>query len=202
MKNLNYVPFILILNGTSSAGKSSIFKILAKKIQMSNVSFLDIDTFVDILPQSFVGKANESSVGFRFYSIGGKCKIQVGDLGNLVVKQMHNLARAILRSGSSVVMDHVILTKPWARDLDTLRKTGARVINVLITCDIEKLEMREYARGNRFVGLAKGLKYVENIIPKYNLVIDTTLNSPKKAAGIILRYLDDNEVFRNHANVT
>ncbi len=190
-------PFTLVLNGTSSAGKTSIVNILLEKIKGSDIFALSIDTFVDMLPQRFVGKANEASRGFQFYPENGALNIRVGDLGNLIIKQMHKVAKDLLLSGSSVVLDHVVLTESWARTLYDLRKTGANIIYVLITGDIHKLEKREKARSNRFIGLAKGLKHVEGKIENYDLVIDTTLHSPNKAAKMILEYLMQFQILKS-----
>ena len=64
---------------------------------------------------------------------------------------------------------------------------------VLVTCDVEELNRRERSRGDRLIGLASGLKHVEDKIKDYDLVVDTTFYSPKEAAEIILKHLNSGE---------
>ncbi len=182
--------FVLILNGTSSAGKSCISDILREKINAINVLSLSIDDFVNMLPPHLVGETNKASSGFQFYLEGGVLNIKVGNLGNMVIRQMHNFAENLLRSGLNIIIDHVVLKKSWAQELEDLRKTGAKIVYVLVTCDIKELKKREKIRGNRLVGLASGLKHVENNIEHYDLVVDTTFRSPKESAAMILQYLN------------
>jgi chloramphenicol 3-O phosphotransferase len=186
----NRIPFVLILNGTSSAGKSCISDILREKISAKNVLFLGIDDFVNMLPPYLVGETIKASSGFQFYLEGGGFNIKVGNLGNIVIRQMHNFAENLLRSGLNVIIDHVVLTKSWAHDLEGLSKTGAKIFYVLVTCDIKELKNREKIRGNRLVGLASGLKHVESNIEHYDLVVDTTFRSPKESVEMILQYLN------------
>ncbi|MFA4890972.1 MAG: AAA family ATPase [Candidatus Gracilibacteria bacterium] len=183
------IPFVLILNGTSSAGKSCISDILLEKINTLNIFSLSIDTFVNMLPERLVGETEESSAGFQFYLKRGALNIRVGKQGDRIIQQMHNVAESLLRSGSNIIIDHVVLTKSWADELENLRKTGAKIIYVLITCGIEELKRRENSRGDRRIGLADGLKHVEDKIQHYDLVVDTTSCSLNEASEMILQYL-------------
>jgi len=187
-KSIKSRPFALVLNGTSSVGKSSIATILSKKLR---ACCLNIDIFINILPQELIGETAKASPGFRFYQRSKEkiTTVQPGSIGNLIVQQMHDTAKSLLASGLNVIVDHVTLTSLWVDELEKFSETGARVVKVLITCDMQELTKREMARGDRRPGLAKGLKYVEGEIKDYDLIVNTTSKSPKKAAEIIMHYL-------------
>lgn len=183
------IPFVIILNGTSSVGKSSIQKKLLEHFKNENVIPLKVDDYVDMLPRHLVGMTSKAALGFQFYQPEkDKYDIRVGRLGNLIIHQLHSDAKKLLLSGSSLILDHVILTKAWANEIEDLDSTGAQIFKFLITCGIQELSKREKLRGDRLIGLASGLKYVEKNIKKYDLIVNTSLLNPVEASNNILNY--------------
>ena len=91
----------------------------------------------------------------------------------------------ILRTGSGVIIDHVITSERIFRQLkEILSAYPLRMVH--ITCPVEILRKREQARGDRCSGSAEAS--AEYLYPKdgYDLIIDTGMKSPQANALSIL----------------
>jgi len=182
-------PFILLLNGTSSVGKTSVAKALITIIpKEKEVILLSIDTFVDMVPDHLVGESEVSLSGFRFIKENGATKVEPGPLGNLLIEQMYNIAKNASLAGFSSIIDDVLLSE------DTIKTTNfgedTNLVKVLLHCDLKELRDREEKRGDRKQGLAEGLLYTNRIAEDYDLRIDTTSILPEVTAAKILEYLN------------
>ena len=90
-------------------------------------------------------------------------------------------ALEILRSGSGVIIDHVITSERIFRQLkEMLHAYPLRTVQ--ITCPLEVLREREQARGDRCSGSAEAS--AEYLYPKdgYDLTVDTGVKSPRENA--------------------
>lgn len=187
--SLSKQPFMMVINGTSSVGKTTVAKLLLEKLDKENLHSVGIDVFVNMLPSYLVGENIEARVGFYFSKKGGVVEIEVGQKGHVIVKRMHEFIKQLLNSGSSVIVDHVLLCDSWMRELEDFASEKVRVLQVLITCNSEEIKKRENSRGDRIRGLGEGLKYVENTVKKYDLIIDNTLLTPEETSNKIADYL-------------
>ena len=187
--NLSKQPFMMVINGTSSVGKTTVAKLLLEKLNKANLHSVGIDVFVNMLPSYLVGENIEAKAGFYFSKKGDLVEIEVGQKGHVIVKRMHEFIKQLLNSGSSVIVDHVLLCDSWMRELEDFASEKVRVLQVLITCNSEEIKKRENSRGDRVRGLGEGLKYVENTVKKYDLIIDNTLLTPEETSNKIADYL-------------
>ena len=145
-------PAVLLLNGPSSAGKSSIAKALQQKLcgDANAVAVISLD---DYLPMS----ANEPIWEEDVFA---------------VMPRMCEDVSAALQNGKTVLIDHVITSPRICRALCNAA-AGFLMRTVFVSCDAEILRRREIERGDRCIGSAEAsLQY---LYPKtgYDLCVDS-----------------------------
>jgi len=169
-------PFVLILNGTSSAGKTTIAKVLAEQIHPDKgIVVLSVDSFVDMLPNQLVGDYETAAIGFRFVKESNCLNVEIGPLGMVLIEQMYTVAKNIYKKGYSVIIDDVLIKREMPEIISC--DDEINLIKVLVTCDLSELKRRESHRNDRKLGLAEGLLYVNQNPEEFDLVIDTTTDS-------------------------
>lgn len=128
---------IILLNGTSSSGKSSIANLLHKSLIDSPYLKLEIDTFLNMLPlENFASQEKLISA-----------------IPPLVFG-FHSSVKNFAQLGMNCIVDHVLQEPGWFEDFE--RKTKELdVIIVKVFCPLDVLEKREKQRGDREIGLAK-----------------------------------------------
>ena len=150
---------VILLNGPSSSGKSTLAKELRKLVKeqkSENYEVVSIDNFMKTDPMETI---YEDDV----YAVSG---------------DLCERALDILRTGSGVIIDHVITSERIFRQLkEMLSAYPLRMVH--ITCPVEVLRERERARGDRCFGSAEAS--AEYLFPKngYDLTVDTGAKSPQ-----------------------
>ena len=163
---------ILLLNGPSSAGKTT----LAWELQTSAPSYwywLPLDYFLDAVPSQQWEK--DESEGFR-----------------IAFDLHHDCVKLISDQGKDVIVDTVFCGKDSFASFEK-KLSNYTVIMVKVTCPVEELNRREIARGDRDIGLAAG--QVEIMVPQqsYDLIVDTYAQSTEEIARKILKLLENPE---------
>ena len=159
-------PDVILLNGPSSAGKSSIAKALQQKLHASESSVISLDDYLQM-------SANEP--------------IWEDDVFAIMPHMCEGIAAA-LQEGKKVIIDHVITSARIYRAL-TDAVDGFQMKTVLVSCDVETLRRREAGRGDRCAGSAESsLQY---LYPKngYDLCVDSSEASPAALAEVIFSSL-------------
>jgi chloramphenicol 3-O phosphotransferase len=178
---------VILLNGTSSAGKTT----LARAIQDESTTpfvYWGIDTLFALVPPNWGGGRDGplSRAGF-FYdrSVAGILTIRYGPVGLRMLRSGCRAAAAFARGGDDLVIDEMLLSPDlmpmW---LDAL--AGLDPFLVHVTCPLAVAEQRELARGNE-PGLARG--HAESVHAHgrpYDLVVDTSTSTPAKLARTVL----------------
>jgi chloramphenicol 3-O phosphotransferase len=183
---------VILLNGTSSAGKSTLANAV-QDVMDAPYLCLGIDCFFDALPQRYVARlapdvvpsphAHEGFVWICTEPGGhGFRELRVGPVGQRLWSGMRHAAGALARRGNHVILDDVILDHEalvdYAAALD-----GVPTLLVGVTCPPTVLEAREGARGDRVRGLAAAwLPLVETHAPPYDITVNTSLSSPQEGA--------------------
>ncbi len=159
---------LILLNGPSSAGKSTIAAALRQEMRRhgTDPAVLSIDDYMKI-PETE--------------------EIWEDDVFEIMPDMCADITAA-LKSGAWVIADHVITS---ARIYDALldAAAGFGVVPVRVSCSLETLRDRERKRGNRFIGSAEtSLRY---LYPRdgYVLEIDSGKQTPAESAGSIMEYL-------------
>ena len=158
----------LLLNGPSSAGKSTIAKALKKRFDEK-----DIDSVIVSLDDYLEMSEDEPIFEDDVYECVGA---------------MHEKIAEALSEGRKVIIDHVITSPRIYESLCDAAK-GYRMKKILVTCDDEVLCKRERERGNRCIGSAAASK--QYLYPKdgYDLIVDTGKDDPESNADRIIKDL-------------
>jgi chloramphenicol 3-O phosphotransferase len=130
---------VILLNGASSSGKSSIARAVQAKVD-EPFWHISIDHLrdADVLPMDRIrsGEFKWAEMREAFFD---------GFERSLV---------AYVRSGNNLIVEYIVETPEWMRRLVQLLQ-GCDVFFVGVHCTLEELERRELARGNRRVGDAR-----------------------------------------------
>ena len=181
---------IILLNGTSSSGKSTLIRALQDRLPDPWIE-IGIDRFVFALPRRYLNQPLWSEV-FRYVRAPGtpedEFTIETGPLGERLVSGMHRTAAALAAEGLDVIVDHVLLEREW---LEACRRLWApfRPLYVGVRCPLEVVIERERSRKDRTIGQAAAQFAVVHRWGGYDHEVDTSLLSPEAAAEQIARAL-------------
>jgi chloramphenicol 3-O phosphotransferase len=160
---------IILLNGVSSSGKSSI----AAELLVA-------------LPTPFFHMAVDAFGAMR--SVPRTAELSRPELASLLTRTragFHRAVAAMADAGNDVVMDHVF-SEPW-RLQDCLRLFQPySVFFVGVHCSVEELLRRERARGDRVPGQASRQLGAVHSHRIYDLECDTEESSPRECAQQIV----------------
>ncbi|HEU0237550.1 MAG TPA: AAA family ATPase [Candidatus Limnocylindrales bacterium] len=177
---------IILLNGTSSSGKTSLVRALQDRLPDPWLE-LGIDRFVFALPRRYLNQPGWSDV-FRYIrkdgSADGPFTIEPGPLGRRLVGGMHRTAAALAEVGIDVIVDHVLLERAW---LDECRRLWAPfpVLFVGVRCPLEVVLRRERERNDRTIGQAEAQFGVVHQWGGYDVEIDTSIVPAAEAAEAV-----------------
>jgi chloramphenicol 3-O phosphotransferase len=160
---------IILLNGVSSSGKSTIaVELLA------------------LLPTPFFHMAVDSFGAMR--SVSRTAELPPVELERVLARTRAGFHRAVAgmaEAGNDVVMDHVF-SEPWRlRDCLQLFRPYF-VFFVGVQCGVEELERRERARGDRPPGQASGQIAAVHSHRSYDLVCNTENATARECAQQIV----------------
>lgn len=164
---------IILLNGTSSSGKSSIGRAL--------LPLLPDPWF--FIPVDAIG-AMRSTVHTRVLD-----DAEIDAMLRRTRRGYHRAVAALAATGNDVIMDY-LLSEPWRLDdlLQTLQ--GLDVTLVDVHCSPEELERRERDRGDRPIGLARSQTTVYSH-GDCDITVDTTSAGPHECATAIVAALGE-----------
>lgn len=149
---------IIVLNGTSSSGKSSIVKALQESFEEPYLH-LQLDMFWDMVPSHIEANSN------NFANI----KYVVMD----TLKSLHT-------HGMNVILDTVVMPKGLHFIKEQLKEMNA--FYVYVHADLDTLKEREKHRGDRKIGLAESQKSEILKDCSYDIHVDTTHKTAEEAA--------------------
>jgi len=175
---------IVLLNGATSAGKTSIVHELQSVLDEAYLE-AGIDKFLFMLPNDYLMMPHlwHQVIGYE-KGENGELLPMVGDHGHQLMRGMHRSIAALAQTGNNVVADHVMLDRLWLTDcLDVFE--GFDVLFVGIVCPLEVLEAREKDRGDRTLGQAKGQARIIHQNCIYDLEVDTSKLTAAECAGRI-----------------
>ncbi len=179
---------IIILNGTSSSGKSSILRALQ---EIMDEPYLDagIDKFLWMLPRRYI---NEPAYWQRVYQYEwpqpDQLMIRAAPLGHQLMDGMHQAIAALAQAGNYVVADHVLAEPEWVRQCAALFANLPAWL-VHITCPLAVLEERERARRDRTLGQARAQFHLVHAHAICDLELDTAQHDVNACAKIIKQHV-------------
>ena len=185
-------PVIIVLNGTSSAGKTT----LAKAIQTEAAEpyhLFAFDQFRDGLPDRYRGlNSPEGSPGNAGLNVVAapadgtiKTYIKMGSHGLAMLRGMHRAVASFAEEGHHVIVDHFINHLDAAADLlATLKPFNPLLVGVV--CDRAELLRRESLRPGRFPGTAETQRKIMNDCFEYDMTVDSTHTPASELARQVL----------------
>jgi len=159
---------VILLNGPSSSGKSSIAKCLKMKFEKRNkCKIVALDDYLVMTNNEPIWEDD------------------VFELTPQMCKDIHEL----LSDGYVVIVDHVITSERiYQAIIDVFGEDEYK--SVMVSCDIEILRKRELQRGDRYVGSSEAS--VEYLYPKdnYDLVVDSSFKTSEIIAEEIFAWMN------------
>jgi chloramphenicol 3-O phosphotransferase len=181
---------VIILNGPSSVGKSSIMKAFQTKEKTPWLSIGIDNFFVGVLPPKFYledtpehrlvmhGIASEDAKGKLF-------TLTVGSEGQKVIKGMHRSIAAYAQTGNNVIVDYIQYDNTWITDLQK-SLNGIKVVWVGVTASLDSIQQREKKRGTSPEGHARSHYNTVHQRITYDLMLDTDSLTPEQSAEKII----------------
>ena len=182
---------VIVLNGTSSAGKSTLASSL--QAQLADVGecwiVMGLDDFLGRLPWAWVTYGDHvgehADQGIEFAMVDGEVECRIGPVGERLLVGYRGAVAAVARAGINVIVDEVLLGegdwKAWQEQLG-----GLDVLWVAVIPDLDVVEQRERDRSDRMVGLARSQHDVVHRHAVYDVRVDTAVMDPAAAAAAIL----------------
>jgi chloramphenicol 3-O phosphotransferase len=149
---------IILLNGASSAGKSTLAAALQARLDEPFWHF-SIDHLIaaGVLPQSRIDSGEFPWPRQRPQFFEG----------------FHRCIPALAQAGNNLIVEHIVETEAWMCRLLTLLE-GLDVFYVGVHCPLAELERRERARGNRRIGDARADFQTTHTFGSYDFEVDST----------------------------
>jgi chloramphenicol 3-O phosphotransferase len=184
---------IIILNGTSSSGKTTLASTLQAELACEGECWvvMAIDDFFGKLPHDWVRIGNHigarADQGIEFELIDGEIERRIGPIGTQVMAAYRGAVGAAARAGLNVIVDEVLLSEEdwtaWQVELRGLPTTWVRV-----EIDLDTVEARERERGDRVIGMARAQHGIVHRYATYDLQVDTGRTDAKAAAAAVLNW--------------
>ncbi|MBK9157974.1 MAG: AAA family ATPase [Propionibacteriaceae bacterium] len=152
---------IILLNGASSSGKSTLARYLQAVL---NEPFLHLSSDQLVDGGAIPNRRNESEL----FAWPGSMRTRFFD-------GFHRCIPAMAAAGNNLVVEHIIEFPDWRDELRCLLD-GFDVFLVGVHCDLGELDRREAARGDRALGEGRTHVEVDGIhgFGAYDLEVDTT----------------------------
>jgi len=163
-------PDVILLNGTSSAGKTSLARALQRRAGIP-LLHASLDTFTDM----FLWEAVTDPAERRACHAAG-------------VDHFHRALAMFAAAPFGLVVDHLLLQPAWQEATRTAL-ARRRVHFIGVHCPLAVLEAREKLRPDRHPGLAARQFAHIHANQTYDFEIDTSVETPESGAEKILRFI-------------
>ncbi len=164
---------VVVINGASSAGKTSIARAMQDQLGGWWLHF-GVDSLIGSMPRGMFGTVDG-------HSIGADGSISTGPGWRLAHDRWQIALRALVETGADLIIDEVFLEgvrdqQRWGHALRDMRVSW-----VGVRCDVEVAVAREVARGDR-ANLARMQSAIVHQDVQYDAEVDTTSLTPQDAA--------------------
>jgi chloramphenicol 3-O phosphotransferase len=171
---------IIIINGTSSSGKTSLLHALQKILEEPYLE-AGIDKFIFMMPERYLERPLWDDV------LG--LADRAGETGHRLFRGMHRAVAALSLAGIHVLVDHVLVEPAWVQDCREAFQ-GLPVYLIGVRCPLEVLEQRERSRRNRTLGQARLQFERVHAYCRYDFEVDTSIHDAEQCALQIKAWLD------------
>ncbi|MBT4492916.1 MAG: AAA family ATPase [Gammaproteobacteria bacterium] len=187
---------IIFLNGTSSAGKTTLAHALQERLT-EPYQHVALDQFRDGLPDKYRGlNSPEGTTGQRGLNIvpvrpehgEAYTEVRFGEDGRRLLRGMRRAIATMANENINILIDDIILTPAFLDDYLTVME-GIPLYFVGVRCPPEVIAERESARPGRFPGTAIGHFEICHAHDCYDVEVDTSLESPAICAEKVIARL-------------
>ncbi|MEU2670657.1 chloramphenicol phosphotransferase CPT [Streptomyces sp. NPDC007164] len=172
---------MIVLNGGSSSGKSSIARCLQTVLPDPWLTF-GVDTLIEAMPASM----SESDAGIEFAPDGA---VAVGTGFRTLETAWIEGVTAMARAGAGIIVDEVFLGGAESQQRWQKALGGLGALWVGVRCGSAVAAAREIARGDRVSGMAAAQAESVHRGVTYDLEVDTTRSEPIECARIIAAHI-------------
>lgn len=184
---------IIYLNGPSSSGKTTLAKALQESFEEPYLH-IGIDKVIGFMPEKLNNWTGESVPdGFSWEPANDPnghpiFQIHAGPFAKRIAQSLKDIALLLASQKYNLIIDDVSF---GAIQVDEWRQAfkNYKVLYVGVTTPLHILEERERARGNRFLGGARGQYYKVHENVAYDLELDTHTHSLEENLRDIIDHL-------------
>ena len=174
---------VIVLNGGSSSGKSSLAACLQEQLDGTWLS-LGIDDLIRALSQ---GQLDTSAGGTL--EITSEGAVVVGDAFRAAELAWYEGLAAMARAGTSLIVDEVFLGGGTSQARLRSALGGLSVLWVGVRCDAAVAEARERRRADRNIGMARDQAERVHQGVHYDMVVETDERAPGDCARAIVAWM-------------
>lgn len=156
---------VVVLNGTSSAGKTTLAVELQRAAPELQLVHVQLDAFRAMEPPGYWST---------------DCMEQGARRVEALCRAINSAVAQFARCGQNVILDHVLTPTACRFLMEDL--TGYEVLLVKVECSLEQLALREAQRSDRAPGLAKSQLESVHAACRYDFEVNTTFHSPVELA--------------------
>jgi len=180
---------VIILNGTSAVGKSSIMRAFQDKHAEPWLGMGIDNFFINLLPFKFYfdpqygvmqGEATEDEQGKLF-------TLHIGPEGQKMIRGMHCAIAAYAKAGNNVIVDYIMYDAAWHDDLISAL-SGIPVVTIGVTASLPVVQQREKLRGTSPEGHARSIYHTVHQGWEYDVEINTDEMTPEQIVDKIDEY--------------
>ena len=194
-------PDILLVNGPSSAGKTTLCRALQAAIPAPYL-VTGFDDFIFMAAPRYYRGADTGQQAERdaFTALGVEMattsapgappavEARFGPVFRRLIDSMAPAVRALVDGGNAVIFDHVLHDRAMHESFSRAAE-GLDVFAVGVTCPLDILDARERARGDRVLGRARGLAAVVHTFRDYDVMVDTGALGTEACVALVLEAL-------------
>ena len=177
------LPQVILLNGTSSSGKSSIARALQELLPQQYLNF-NIDSILSALPASDLQQMKQDTTITR-----------AGYDRPTLLRGYHYCLPALLQAGCRLLIDNAWCERDEKRELLT-ELAGYSVAMIGVQCDIDVAQAREKARVDRAIGLVAWQASLVHQDMSYDLIVDATGIAPQAIAEKLFSHIHHQSIWR------
>ena len=166
---------VILLNGTSSSGKTTLAKALQEKLA-EPFMYVSLDGFFHLYPERFLNPTSQQAADL------------ITALIPAVISGMHRSVAALAQAGNNVLVDHVLQEDKWLSEC-VEAWAGVEVLFVGVKCPLEITEKREKKRGDRTIGTARNQYERVHAHDCYDVEVDTSVLSVEECVARILELM-------------
>jgi chloramphenicol 3-O phosphotransferase len=182
------LPVVIVLNGVSSVGKSSIARAI-QQVAQRDFLHVSLDAFLAMLPPRSFGGRNGLTFSPVYDAGGPSLAVEMGSLLTRTLSGMRGSIAALARAGNDVIVDDIMFDLDIADDYHALL-TDCMLRFVGVHAPLAVIEQRERTRGDRDIGLARWQFSRIHARQHYDLEVDTNALDPDGAARQICAAFD------------